>query len=262
MRIRLSIPDRHVDRETLDAALEATTRVAERQIRSGEAPDVRELIESRAVRWAPENFTDGEHFDIPTTFAKRGTADCDDLAPALAASLRASGEDPGAFATAYQSGPRTWHCVVQTSDGRVLDPSRWAGMKRGGVSGALQRPMALGGDSGIAVVPCGNGWAARCDLPWPDDGRHWTSIAKSPDAMRAMARAVIGATMYARAIGDESAAARAEDVGEALLPLVEEAAWHGLPSSYRRGPMYRAQLPVGGSVLYRPGHVAPVIARF
>jgi len=261
MRIRLSIPDHHVDRDTLDAALEATTRVAERQIRSGEAPDVRELIESRAVRWKPEPFTDGEHFDLPATFAARGWADCDDLAPALAGSLRASGEDPGATATAYRSGRKTWHCVVRTSDGRILDPSRWAGMKRGGVLGARAAPMALGGDSGIAVVPFAGGWAARCDLPWPSDRRHWTSTARNVNPATAMADAVIGACEYAHAIGDHDAASRATETAELLLPALHEASFLD-PRTYRRRRMYRDRLPNGASVLYRPDDVAPLIARF
>lgn len=264
MRIRLAIPDRFVNRYTLEGALEAVTRAAEHEIREGIAPDARELIDLGA-KWAPEPFTDGEHFDLPSTIARRMVGDCDDWAPALAASLRASGEDPGAVATAYKSGPKTWHCVVRTSDGQILDPSRWAGMRRAGrgVSGAQLAPMACAGDAGIAVVPTlRGGWAARCDLPWPESPGHFASVARSRDPERALARAVVGAAMCADGIGSSAMAQRAEEVAEQIVPLARELAYLGPPSAFRRGRMYREWLPGGAHLMWAPRRVAPLIVRF
>lgn len=259
MRIRLAIPDRHVNAYTLEGALEAVTRAAEHEIRSGAAPDIRELIEARAVRWKPEAYADGEHFDLPSVVAARRWGDCDDLAPALAASLRASGEDPGATATAYKSGPRTWHCVVRTSDGQILDPSRWAGMRRAGrgVSGAQIDPMSHQGDGAIAVVRDGRRWAARCDLPWPNSPGHFAALGRGANPSQAMARAVIGAAMCGHAIGASDVAAHAEELADRVLPLTDE-----LPHAIERGRVYRESLPGVARLVYQPGSRRPLVLRF
>lgn len=189
MRIRLAIPDRHVSAPVLDAALEATTRAARAQMDAGDAPTFSEML-SQGVRWAPERFSDGEHFDLPSIVGARGYGDCDDLAPALAAELRAY--DPGAKARVIPSGPNRWHAIVQMSDGTLLDPSRMAGMRsRASVHGAITRPMALAGESAIAIMPHRGQWWARTDAPW-DDG-HLASLAADEDLLRAVDRSVSGA---------------------------------------------------------------------
>src|SRR6185369_900875 len=55
------------------------------------------------IKWKPEPPGD-EHFDHAKTVLARKWGDCDDLAPWQAASLRHTGEDPGAKAVAKRSG--------------------------------------------------------------------------------------------------------------------------------------------------------------
>jgi hypothetical protein len=174
VRVRVAIPDKHLDAPTIEALLEATTRAATRQIRAGEAPDIRAAIQ-RGYKWKPEPFLDGEHFDLPALASRRGWGDCDDNGPWGAASLRASGEDPNARARAVRSGPNSWHVVTELGDGRVVDFSRAAGMRSrvsgpgAGVHAGAARPMALKGDGAIACKRDAHGvWWCRCDLPWGD----------------------------------------------------------------------------------------------
>jgi hypothetical protein len=56
-------------------------------------------------------------------------ADCEALAPWRAAELRVSGEDPGAHALVYPSGPSKFHAIVMRSDGTLEDPSVELGMQ-------------------------------------------------------------------------------------------------------------------------------------
>lgn len=197
MRIRLAIPDRHVTAPILDAALEATTRAAEVQQLAGEGPTFSELLRM-GVRWRPENFADGEHFDLPAVIGQRGWADCDDLAPCLAAELRR--QDPGAVARVVRSGPDRWHAIVQTSDGQILDPSAMAGMRTGkGVHGAIARPMTTVGSNAIAIAPYqGEAWV-RTDVPWADG--HLASTAHDRSVMRALDRSIAGAMCAGVGVG-------------------------------------------------------------
>jgi hypothetical protein len=198
MRIRLAIPDRIMDADTLDALMEATTRAGVRQLKRGEAPDVRDAIR-KGLRWRPERFVDGEHFDLPVEANQRGWGDCDDIAPWLAASLRASGEDPRARAVARRSGPTRWHIRVRRGNGQIVDPSRWAGMGQTvsgpepGIHALAARPFAMPGDGAIALMPDRRRrlWWGRCDLPWMRS--HLASVApgNTPDA--ALYHAVAGA---------------------------------------------------------------------
>ena len=199
MRIRLAIPDRYVSAGVLDAALEATTLAAQSQMADGSAPTFTDLLRS-GVRWRPEQFSDGEHFDLPTVIGERGWGDCDDLAPSLAAELRARGQDPGARARVLRSGPDRWHAIVQLSDGRIVDPSRMAGMKsRSGVRGATTRPMASVGQSAIALAPFRGEWWARTDVPWQDG--HLASIAHDRNPAAAFDRSVVGALACGEHLG-------------------------------------------------------------
>ncbi len=199
MRIRLAIPDRLVTPEALEAALEATSLANEQAIIRGEVPPLTEAI-SQGVRWKPEPFTDGEHFDLAHHVAARKWGDCDDLAPWLTGELRATGEDPGAVSRVYQSGPNRWHVVTQTSDGEILDPSRWAGMGRkksgpnvNGVCGMIARPFARIGEGALCCVPHRGKYWSRCDLPFPGAAGHIASHARANTPEESLNRAIAGA---------------------------------------------------------------------
>lgn len=191
MRIRLAIPDKHVTAPVLDAVLEATTRAAAAQMAAGEAPTFSDLLR-QGVKWKPESFADGEHFDLPGIVGERGWGDCDDLGPCLAGELRATGQDPGARSRVIRTGPERWHAIVELSDGRILDPSRMAGMRSPqGVRGGVVRPMASVGESAVAIAKHNGQWWARTDVPWGN--RHLTSLSRDFDAARALDRSVVGA---------------------------------------------------------------------
>ena len=161
MRIRLAIPDRLVTPEALEAALEATSLANEQAVIRGEVPHAADAIR-RGIKWQPEPFLDGEHFDLAHVVASRGWGDCDDLAPYLTGSLRASGEDPGARSRVYKTGPDRWHVVTETSDGEILDPSKWAGMGKksaavsGGIIGVIDRPFARMGEGALCTENTGH----------------------------------------------------------------------------------------------------------
>lgn len=196
MRVRLAIPNKHVSPEVLNAILEATTLTNAKLLQHGEAPTVTEAIK-KGLRWKPEPFTDGEHFDLAPVAAARGWGDCDDLAPWLAAEMRLKG-DPGAAAIVKRSGPRRWHVVVRDGGGRIHDPSRWAGMGAPkGLRGSVQGQMAPPGQGALAVLPYGQGWAARMDLPW--GAQHVSGMAVAEDIEDAALLAARGASL----VGDE-----------------------------------------------------------
>jgi hypothetical protein len=197
MRIRIAIPDEHVTAPILDAALEATTRAAEVQQLSGAGPTFTQMLRA-GVRWKPEPFTDGEHFDLPAVIGARGWGDCDDLAPSLAAELRR--QDPGARARVVKSGPERWHAIVQLSDGRILDPSAMAGMRSSkGVQGALARPMTGVGESAIAIARHHGDWWSRTDVPW--DHAHIASTSHHPILSQALDQSIVGALLCGTGIG-------------------------------------------------------------
>lgn len=199
MRIRLAVPDRHLNEHVLNAALEATTRANEAILRAGEAPSIQDAIRA-GVRWRPERFTDGEHFDLASTAAVRGWGDCDDLAPWRAAERRIAG-DTNAKAIVRKSGPKRYHAIVLTGDGQIEDPSRWAGMGTSvsGVGPAVCGQIACVGESALAVVPYGDAWAARMDLPY--GARHLSaqSLAASPEL--AAYHAARGASLVGESAG-------------------------------------------------------------
>lgn len=187
MRINVAIPEAHVKKPVLDAALEAVTRLDEALIKNGESPTSHALI-ARGAKWRPEKPGD-EHFDNGAIISQRGHGDCDDWAPLHAATLRVTGEDPGAKAIVKRSGEKRWHAIVQRSDGTFDDPSLAAGMpgpgQRGVMGGALpsmfRSTPERHGVSGafiatphLALRPVSDrhgmieSWQARTDLPW-----HW-----------------------------------------------------------------------------------------
>jgi hypothetical protein len=188
MRIQVAVPEAHVSADVLNAALEPVTRLDEQMIREGRVPPFDRALHY-GVKWKPEP-PGGERFDHAGIVMQRRHGDCDDLAPYHAASLRTSGEDPGARAVVRRSGPNTWHAVVQRSDGTVDDPSKRAGMPSRGdrLAGAPTCPPmcatncqvkhTIGGHSigaylvrpSIAVRPIfDKGFQARVDIPWFHD---------------------------------------------------------------------------------------------
>jgi len=182
MRINVAVPEAHVSRPVLDAALEATTRLNEAMIKAGDVPLFDQVRDQ--IRWKPEP-PGQEHFDHAGIVLGRKWGDCDDMAPFAAASMRATGEDPGAKAIVKRSGPQRWHAVVQRSDGTIRDPSRETGMgQTNGVLGSALPLMRLPGSSAVvggiyrprpqlALRPVRDtrtgeieAWQARADLPW------------------------------------------------------------------------------------------------
>jgi hypothetical protein len=182
MRINVAVPEPHVSAPVLDAALEGVTRLNEALIREGAVPPFDDV--KHRLRWKPEPPGE-EHFDHAGVVLRRGWGDCDDMAPYQAASLRVTGEDPGARAQVRKSGPKRWHALVRRSDGSIDDPSIETGMpapaRRVGIRGAVQPPMTrrVSGVDGtyirlpelaLRAVPTLRGepeaWQARADLPW------------------------------------------------------------------------------------------------
>jgi hypothetical protein len=237
MRIRLAVPDELDDQDrkaALDAALESVTRSNTPMIRSGKIPPAAVAIKSGKVEWQPEPPGD-EHFDLPSTMLKRGWGDCDDLAPWHAASLRASGADPGARAVVRKSGPQRWHAVVKRSDGSIEDPSKAAGMGTNGhqVSGPggalvvgayapIQAPMADDGRLCLCISP-GKGpndtaiWFARCDVPDRLEPWDWSSMAASHTPAKALLHAITGCRNVAGPDMDPEDQARLSAVNDLIM---------------------------------------------
>lgn len=260
MRIRLAIPDRLVTPEALEAALEATTLANAEAIARGEVPALTDAI-SHGVKWQPEPFLDGEHFDLSHQVAARGWGDCDDLAPWLAGELRASGDDEGARPRVYQTGKDRWHVVVETSDGEILDPSVWAGMRKrssrgaSGVSGQVAKPMARRHGGALAVVPHDGAWWARCDLPWPDGSGHIAGHARARTPELALEQAIRGAVSCGNQI-DSPLTDRAMACGELLL---SDAAEIGSIFS-ALGKVVKSAVPIASSFIPGGGLAATALS--
>jgi hypothetical protein len=170
---------------------------------AGEIPSLTDAI-AAGLRWRPEPFADGEHFDLGAVAARRGWGDCDDLAPWLVAEMRRAGV--AARPVVYRSGPGRYHVVVRDGDGRIHDPSRWAGMgRRGaradGVTGALARPMLPVGEAGMALVRHGDRWHCRADVPWPRARAHVASLGRSRTIEGAVDMALSGVACVSPGIG-------------------------------------------------------------
>lgn len=249
MRVAVAIPEAHVSRPVLDAALESTTRLNESMMEQDEVPTFREAVEQ--VRWKPEPPGD-EHFDHAKLVLGRGWGDCDDLAPWHAASLRATGEDPGATAFAKKSGPNRWHALVRRSDGSVDDPSIEAGMptQGRGVLGAALPAMfhasaVVGGAyvrrPQLALRPLrGYGdtveaWQARADLPW-----HWMPGESPADVAMASlhaspvsSQALVGACRGAVLLGEANDADEEDlDRLDAIADMLDGCDWDELAGIY------------------------------
>lgn len=247
MRINVAVPEGNVTPPVLNAMLEGVTRLNEQLLKEG-APTFRESV--NRVRWAPEP-PGQECFDHLGIALARGKADCDDLAPWHAASLRATGEDRGAKAIVKKSGPKRWHAVVQRSNGTIDDPSREAGMgQRRGTNPVLSPMPGASSVSGVyeierpklALRPVRDrdgqieSWQARADLPW-----HWRKGTSPQDvAMASLHRspvssqAVVGAARGALRLGEESGLIDdyTLDGIEALADAFEGADWEELEGEY------------------------------
>lgn len=250
MRINVAVPEAHVTAPVLDAALEATTRLNEQMIERGDVP-LFDQVRDR-IRWKPEPPGD-EHFDHAGVVLGRRWGDCDDMAPYAAATMRATGEDPGATAIVKRSGPKRWHAVVQRSDGSIRDPSRETGMgqKANGIMGAGLPSMfapssaVVGGAyimrPQLALRPIADAsgqieaWQSRADLPW-----HWAA-GKSPHdvAMAALhaspvsSEAIIGSCQGIIDLGEANDVdGEMLDRAAAIRDACEGADWYELAREY------------------------------
>ena len=261
MRIRLSIPDRLVTPEALEAALEATSLANEQAIIRGEVPPLTEAIR-KGVRWKPEPFTDGEHFDLAHQVTARKWGDCDDLAPWLTGELRASGEDPGAVSRVYKTGPDRWHVVTQTSDGKILDPSKWAGMGKksapsvSGVHAVTAHPFARMGEGALCCVPHKGHYWSRVDLPFPGAAGHIASHSRARTPEESLYRAISGAIACGEEI-DSDLCDRARVMGVMLLQDLE-----GIDGESEIGSMFGKLLKKAASfgTSFIPG-VGPIASK-
>jgi hypothetical protein len=300
MRIRLGVPDglnRDETKEVLDAALESVTRASVPLIERGQVPTFVQALKTGNVRWRPEPPGD-EHFDLPQTVIKRGWGDCDDLAPWHAASLRASGLDPMAEAIVRPSGPGRWHAIVKRGDGRIVDPSRAAGMGSVGAddyTGPLW-PSMFGDRLSLATYPMVHGWAARVDVPELEGEipMVYSHLAGGHSPRHAIIRGIQGADILGRCghehqlilsgLHDLLNGADYDEVGEALdhygvvgfLPFLAPAAASLaapllskiLPGSKGGAPAQPAAAPgVSPSMAQTPGSTmacpgGPIIVRF
>lgn len=218
MRVNVAIPEAHVSKPVLDAALESVTRLNEQLLKNGH-PTFQEALRKQGIRWKPEP-PGQEHFDHAGIVAHRGHGDCDDLAPWEAASLRHTGTDPGAKAIVVRSGPAMWHAIVERSDGSHADPSKAAGMGgnaqqyHGAVLPLMQPASVVGGHfeprPSLAIRPFPRGFQARVDVPWYSPGVNgdsvptdyaMTALHSAPVASQALVGAVCGAIELAEAAG-------------------------------------------------------------
>ena len=279
MRINVAVPEAHVSRPILDAALEATTRVNEAMIHAGEIP-LFDTVKDH-VRWKPEP-PGQEHFDHGGIVTGRGWGDCDDMAPFAAASMRATGEDPGAKAIVKKSGPNRWHAVVQRSDGTIRDPSRETGMgQTNGVLGA-GLPMMMVTGHGASVVGGSyvirpqlamrpvrdragqvEAWQARADLPW-----HWApgssptdvamvSLHASPVSSQSVVGALDGLVRLGEANGvDDEVLDRARAIADACAGC----GWEDLADAYGEDEATAAGIVVGSFFSNLAKKAAPLLS--
>jgi hypothetical protein len=259
LRLNIAVPEAHVQKPVLDAALEAVTRLNETLIADGSAPPIERGLD-KGIRWKPEPF-DEEHFDHAATVMRRGWGDCDDLAPWLAATLRHNGKDPNAKAIVRRSGPHRWHAIVQRSDGSIDDPSRWAGMGQErsvrGASLALMYPPPSG-VSGIyeikpamAVRPHRGLWQARVDIPWhQNEGGRFVPSDYAMTALtrhRSAGQAIVGAIEGACKIGIASGTASRDHVNRlcAIADAIEGVDIEHIAACYGDEHALAAQQVVG-----------------
>ena len=129
MRIPFAILGYARNRRDLQVAIDATTDMAEHQVRMGYAPPWWKGT-ARYKREDHETFPGVERINLPEEVEALGADDCDGHAPYLAGSLRAAGHR--ARALVIRSPGVGYHVIVATTspDGRriILDPSARRGM--------------------------------------------------------------------------------------------------------------------------------------
>jgi hypothetical protein len=140
MKLPFAILGMAHDKADIQAAIDASTFICERQIREGRAP----LWWNDNARYARE-----EHATLPGVeriqtaeeLHAMGRGDCDDHAPSLAASLRVSGFR--ARAVVVEAPNIGYHVIVVARDRngrrRVIDPSARRGMLEREEVGAMSR---------------------------------------------------------------------------------------------------------------------------
>jgi len=268
MRINVAVPEAEVTKPVLDAALESVTRLDEQLIKSGSVPTFRKALARDHIKWKPEEPGD-EHFDHAGIVQRRRWGDCDDLGPWHAASLRATGEDPGATAIVRRSGPTRWHAYVERSDGSSEDPSREAGMGKkadgvvGAVLGVMFNPTELQGVGGddlgeyivrpsIALRPTPRqGWQARVDVPWHE--RESRILLPTDYAMTTLhsqanpAQALVGALEGACKLGIIGGYAHPDHIARigAICDTIDGVAYEDIAACYGADHAQAAQQYVG-----------------
>jgi hypothetical protein len=189
------------------------------------------------------------------------------MAPFAAASMRATGEDPGAKAIVKRSGPNRWHAVVQRSDGTIRDPSRETGMGQtnGVLGGALPMMMVTGGASVVggafiarpqlAMRPIRDrsgqveAWQARADLPW-----HWAPGTSPADvAMASLHASPVSSQSVVGACDGLVRLGEANDVPDEILDRARAISaacegydWHDIAEEYGEDNATAAGMLVSG----------------
>lgn len=176
MRATFHLPET-LGASVIDAALEGLVRASEADIRAHDIPP----LATAGVRYARER---GESWLTPSQVIERGHGDCEDLAAWRAAELRVSGVDPHARAVVYRSGPRTWHAVVERSDGSIEDPSVALGMRD---DRPAEWPRITVGRADCAA--CGTPWTAE----WAWDRTRIVGVGDTPDAAIRGDTSIVGA---------------------------------------------------------------------
>jgi hypothetical protein len=140
MRLPFAILGYARDREDVQAAIDAATRLGELQIRKGYAPLWWDSP-ARYQREQHETLPGVERIQLAEELHAMGAGDCDDHAPHLAASLRHVGRR--ARAVVIESPGIGYHVIVRTTSASgaplVLDPSARRGMLDGETIGASSR---------------------------------------------------------------------------------------------------------------------------
>lgn len=121
MRVIVEIPTLNEEHtvEALVTLLDAVARVGlivEKEL--GPAPE----LYSSGVRFQPEPFDDGEHFDLPWAVLERGWGDCDDLTIWRRMELARRGEATKARVV-WREDTRRYHAQIRREDGSWEDPS-------------------------------------------------------------------------------------------------------------------------------------------
>jgi len=87
------------------------------------APGLYESVRAGKVVFAPEPYTDGDHFDLPGFVLKRGWGDCDDLVIWRLVECWRHGERNAKPAVVWREETRKYHARVRRGDGTLEDPT-------------------------------------------------------------------------------------------------------------------------------------------